>query len=56
MFCLFEEEKDLVKPGGERQVEESVELCIVVVCVYSLGARAYKSDARFSLVRRRYIV
>ena len=41
MFCpLFEEEKDLVKRGGERQVEESMELCIVVVCVSILSARA----------------
>ena len=41
MFCpLFEEEKDLVKRGGERQVEESMELCIVIVCVCILSARA----------------
>ena len=45
MFCPLLE-KDVLKRGGERQVEESMELCIVIVCVYSLGARAYKSDAR----------
>ena len=50
MFCpLFEEEQEVLKRGGESAVEESTELCIVIVCVYSLGARAYKSDARCSL-------
>ena len=48
MFCPLLE-KDVLKRGGERQVEESMELCIVVVCVSILSARArikFKSDAR----------
>ena len=39
MFCPLLE-KDALKRGGERQVEESRELCIVVVCVSILSARA----------------
>ena len=39
MFCPLLE-KDVLKRGGERQVEESMELCIVVVCVSILSARA----------------
>ena len=39
MFCPLLE-KDALKRGGERQVEESMELCIVVVCVSILSARA----------------
>ena len=33
-------EKDALKRGGERQVEESMDFCIVVVCVSILSARA----------------
>jgi len=45
VFCpLFEEEeKDVLKRGGESAVEESMELCIIIfICFFSLCARVQK--------------